>query len=365
MNSNDQLVFADESDEVELEELPPWKLLIVDDEPDVHSVTRMVMNGFRFDGRGLTFLSAYDGVTGLQLLEDNPDIAIVLLDVVMETDDAGLRAARAIREQLDNQLVRIVLRTGQPGQAPEERVVLEYDINDYKAKTELTAARLFTTVASALRAYRDMQRLQNSRRGLQKIVEAAASLFSLQSLRGFMHGVLEQMTSLMPLSEASLVLGESSLAADPHDGKVVVLAGTGVYREVHGEVNDEQIEARVLALIHRAMASQENQFEGDACALFIEGPQSGRRFVVYLEGYANADDRERSLVDLFCQNLAVAYDNARRFEESQASKRSIALRLQATQDGLRESLQGWQNGEIDAEAVKQRLQALVTTSSNA
>jgi CheY-like chemotaxis protein len=130
----------------------PWRILIVDDEMDIHAVTRLALHGVMFKGRALEMISAYSGAEGYQRLASERDIALVLLDVVMETDDAGLRLAQRIRGELDNNLVRIVLRTGQPGQAPDERVIVDFDINDYKAKTELTKQKLFTTVISSLRA---------------------------------------------------------------------------------------------------------------------------------------------------------------------------------------------------------------------
>lgn len=145
----------------------PWKLLIVDDEDDVHTVTRLVLSGFNFDGRGLDFISAYDSGEAKDALAEHPDIALILLDVVMDGDDAGLRLVRHIREDLGNALVRIILRTGQPGRAPENRVILEYDINDYKEKTELTAQRLFTAVVSALRSYRDLMTIEAHRREME------------------------------------------------------------------------------------------------------------------------------------------------------------------------------------------------------
>jgi len=45
----------------------------------------------------------------------------VLLDVIMETDQAGLDLVEFIRDTLKNETVRIILRTGQPGQAPSAR----------------------------------------------------------------------------------------------------------------------------------------------------------------------------------------------------------------------------------------------------
>ncbi len=130
-----------------------WKVLIVDDEPAIHGVTVMVLSGLRFRDRGLKFLSAHNSTQARELLAEHDDIALILLDVVMESDDAGLQLVRYIRDELHNDLVRIILRTGQPGQAPERQVILEYDINDYKEKTELTAQKLSTAVVAALRGY--------------------------------------------------------------------------------------------------------------------------------------------------------------------------------------------------------------------
>src|SRR5690349_10650341 len=104
----------------------PWRVLIVDDDPDIHVVTRLCLQGFRFESRELEWLSAYSAAEGRQLLETKPDIALILLDVVMETPRAGLDLAQAIRNQLNNHAVRIVLRTGEPGEAPPLSVVEEY-----------------------------------------------------------------------------------------------------------------------------------------------------------------------------------------------------------------------------------------------
>ncbi len=173
---SDELVFLEEEDDpasAESPVLPPWKVLIVDDEVEVHTVTRMVLDDFVYCGRKIHFLSAYSGGEAQGVLSANPDVAVVLLDVVMETDDAGLRLVRFIREELGNTDVRIIMRTGQPGQAPERDIVARYDINDYKAKTELTEPKLWTTMLGALRAYEHISALRASEQALN---EARATL---------------------------------------------------------------------------------------------------------------------------------------------------------------------------------------------
>ena len=159
-----QLTFVAEETSPGGPEDTPWEIMLVDDEEEIHHITQVALANFTFEGRGLTFINATSGQQAQELIRAHPNTALILLDVVMETDDAGLRVVKYIRESLDNHLVRIVLRTGQPGHAPENKVVVDYDINDYKAKTELTNQKLFTTVVAALRAFRHLNIIESQQR---------------------------------------------------------------------------------------------------------------------------------------------------------------------------------------------------------
>jgi adenylate cyclase len=181
---DDELLFASEDDEdivfaAEGEEPAEpvtdgngssWKLLVVDDEAAVHDVTRLALAAFSFEGRPLRLLSAYSAAEAEARLAEHPDTAVILLDVVMETDGAGLDFVHHVRTVERNHLVRIILRTGQPGHAPENRVIVEYDINDYKHKADLTSQRLFTSVIGALRSYRDLRYISDFSQALRRFV---------------------------------------------------------------------------------------------------------------------------------------------------------------------------------------------------
>lgn len=156
----DGLTIIEDADKDAAARATPWKVLIVDDEPDVHVATKLALKEFAFNKRGIEFLDAYDGSEACQILSQHPEIAVVFLDVVMESEDSGLKVARRIREEIGNARVRIILRTGQPGQAPEEQVMLGYQINDYKLKSELTAKKLFTSLVSALRSHQELESLE-------------------------------------------------------------------------------------------------------------------------------------------------------------------------------------------------------------
>ena len=146
-----------------------WKVLVVDDDPEVLSITRLALRDLKVDNKPLRIESASSASQARELLREHPDAAVALVDVVMESDDAGLSLVRHIREELQNGLIRIVLRTGQPGTAPEERVMTDFDINDYRSKTELTAPRLRTAMTGAIRSYRDLRTLEGQRVDIERM----------------------------------------------------------------------------------------------------------------------------------------------------------------------------------------------------
>jgi signal transduction histidine kinase len=164
-DDSDELFLTDQESELveigkkEDESLEKWKILIVDDEEDIHHVTRIALKGFTFRGKPVVFYDAYSAAEAEKILKKHPDIALILLDVVMETTNAGLDLVKIIRDKLGNKVTQIIIRTGQPGQAPERDVIVSYEINDYKTKTELTSLKLFTVALASLRAYEAVQQI--------------------------------------------------------------------------------------------------------------------------------------------------------------------------------------------------------------
>ncbi len=183
--------------------LPPWLVLIVDDDDSVHQATRFALDDFRFENRALRILSAYSAEEARDVIADHADAAVILLDVVMESEHVGLDLVRWIRDELSNNRVRIVLRTGQPGFAPELQVVRDYDINDYKQKSEMTAARLVTTVYSALRSFRDIVRLEQQADRLTRALKTAedASRAKTDFITHMSHEFRTPLNSIIGLSE--------------------------------------------------------------------------------------------------------------------------------------------------------------------
>lgn len=304
----------------------PWKVLIADDDHDIHLTTKLVLNDFEFMGRGIEFLDAYDANATCDLIKANPDTAVILLDVVMESTDAGLNAVRRIREEIGNRMVRIILRTGQPGYAPEREVVLQYHINDYKAKSELTAGKLFTSLVSALRSFEDMHAIDSHRAGLVKVLDAASSMdFRSQNL--FACGVLTQLGTLLGIGREDLVL----LIRRRHgDGRDVVMAAVGGRAPVIGAKMEEVLDAEGVHYLARVLSSG-IAHAGEKQSIFLVALPDLADVAVYIGGPRRLDEAERALIELFCMKIVLAYQNFEFVEYSRLDQfAEIALLARVT-----------------------------------
>jgi signal transduction histidine kinase len=329
MAEDDIIHLIDEPDDRVADTGPRWKIAVIDDEPAVHDGTKFALHDYRLNGQGLEILSAYSAAEGRQLLRDNPDVAVVLLDVIMESDTAGLELVEYIRNDLKNETVRIILRTGQPGQAPERRVIVDYDINDYKAKTELTADKLFTSLTAALRSHQQLQRMVETRRGLEIIIEAASTLFDFKSMQRLAEGVLTQIASLLNVDCAGiLVLREAQNAHETFS----VLAGSGCYSRFIGTDVSQIIEVDLRQLVEEAFTRRHHEFSPRRSVLYIK-TVSGREVVVVLEAPRHLSETDRALVEIFCSRLSVAFDNVILYEQIQRANLSLEERVsERTQD---------------------------------
>jgi signal transduction histidine kinase/CheY-like chemotaxis protein len=306
-----------------------WKVAVIDDDAAVHEGTRFALSDYRLNGQGLEILSAHSAAEGRQLLRRHPEVAVVLLDVIMESDTAGLDLVEFIRHELKNETVRIILRTGQPGQAPERRVIVDYDINDYKAKTELTADKLFTALTAALRSYQQLHRMLETRRGLEIIIDAASTLFDFKSMQRLAEGVLTQIASLLKADCAGILV----LREPQHqDESFSVLAGSGCYSRYTGSDSSQVVESELRVLVEDAFARRRHEFSSRRSVLYIR-TLSGREVVVVLEAARNLSDTDRALVEIFCGRLSIAFDNVILYEQLQRSNVGLEERVAArTQD---------------------------------
>jgi signal transduction histidine kinase len=300
-----------------------WKIAVIDDDQAVHEGTRFALSDYSLNGQGLEILSAYSGSEGRALMRAHPDIAAVLLDVIMETDAAGLDLVEYIRNELRNETVRIILRTGQPGQAPERRVIVQYDINDYKAKTELTADKLFTSLTAALRSYQQLERMVQTRRGLEIIIDAASTLYDFKSMQRLAEGVLTQIASLLNVDCAGILV-----LRDGGDigGDFSVLAGSGCYSRFIGTSGAQSLDTDLRSMVEAAFRRRKHEFVDHRTVLYVR-TGSGREVVVLLQAERPLSETDRSLVEIFGSRLSIAFDNVILYQQLQQANTQLEDRV--------------------------------------
>ena len=305
-DAHDDLVFLDEAPAAAGVPTPQaqrdrWRILIVDDDADVHSTTTFALGSLEVLGRGLEFVHAYCAAEARELLSRVPGIAVILLDVVMEQPDAGLHLVRHIRETLGLQEVRIILRTGQPGYAPEMDAIRDLDINDYRTKSELTRTKLYTAVAAALRGYQQLYALRRGHVALERIARIGADLMRLDTPRDIARAVLGHAAGVL-LQEPDGVLCVSE------NGAPQVLGAAGACIDLEGGALQHHPDPAVRDLVARALRERASQYTPERLALYFAG-KSGRDFVAGLHVREPITEGRRRLLEVLASVVAVGVDN--------------------------------------------------------
>jgi response regulator RpfG family c-di-GMP phosphodiesterase len=337
-DAEDALVWGDDSREVEqaaaqhasgVRSVEPWTVLVVDDDESVHSITRLVLTGLTFRNRPIELFSAYTAANGIDILRAHPEVALLLLDVVMETDDAGLRAVQQVREELNNVNVRVVLRTGQPGKAPERDVVVRYEIDGYELKTEQTSQNLVTVVIAALRSFDLIRSMERNRAGLELIMNATAEMSQLRTARAFASSALDNLQALLNRSGGAVFCAPSSRSNKGDTVPIEVLAGTGPYSDWAARMlDDADPEGRIRSEIVQATLGKDALPDPLALgtALLLKSPHV-RSATIWVHDVYALDPIEKQLLDVFCSKIAVAFDNVQLIELFRKAQQATVVAL--------------------------------------
>nr|WP_242521645.1 EAL domain-containing protein [Motiliproteus sp. SC1-56] len=327
-------------------DLPPWRVLIVDDDQDVHQATEFALKHQLIQGRALHFLNAHSAAEAQHLLRQEPDIAVVLLDVVMESEHAGLELVRTIREELGLEAVRIVLRTGQPGYAPEMEAIRDYDINDYKTKTELTRNRLYSVLTTAIRSYRQIQALNSQRAGLSQLAESSNRLLQQDTLEAFFQQTVTEAASLFasPLQAALCARASPPVNGEPPR---LLAATPGLLAATDGSFST--LPGNVREPLQACLSQRSHQQKTDTLALYVRGPESAPLGLLVQAEQALTRD-QLNLLHLFAAQVATCFENLtllKRLRRSaftdplldipNRSSLIVSINEKARQDGL----EGW------------------------
>jgi len=304
------MVHDDEPDEpAPQSRLPAWRVLVVDDDPDVHRATSLALAHQQILGRPLQLLHAHSAHEALQVLQSRSDVAVLLLDVVMESVHAGLDLVHQVREELGLDEMRIVLRTGQAGYAPELDTLRNYDINDYKTKSELTRPKLYAALTTAIRSYDQIRTLNASRRALNRMVQAGAHLMTLKGTQAFAEGLLQELAALLEQAPIGIVC-----ATEPQRGggpsKARVLAVGGGFRAAVGNGIGELPDPRVRTQLETTLMQHQSRLDEQSVTLYVR-TSDGNEWLCHLVAEYALPTFYQELLGLFAANVALCFANVR------------------------------------------------------
>ena len=303
------VIIEDEPDTLnETSSLLTWRVLIVDDDKDVHHATTLALKDITIEDRPIEFLHAYSAAEAEQILKHEADIGVILLDVVMETDHAGLELVETIREKLHLNALRIILRTGQPGYAPEMETIRRYDINDYRTKPELTRIRLFTILTSAIRAYKQICNQHTMRQGLEKVVKASTELAHYHGMRMFAEGAVKQISAIIQIEPDGLIcVQESPSDSDTGSSSAQIIAAAGRYSQFVQSPLETLDSVNIRNRILTCLDKRENQLN-DGLTLYF-ATEHGRKLAAYVDVNRPLESVDQHLLEVLCANLSVGFDN--------------------------------------------------------
>ncbi|AJY46587.1 EAL domain-containing protein [Martelella endophytica] len=319
-----------------------WRVLVVDDDEDVQKATAFALRGVTILDRPIELITALSRNEALKKMTRESDIAVALVDVVMETPDAGLKLVEDLRSAGFAE-TRIVLRTGYPGYAPELAVATQYEIDDYHTKEELTRTRLISILTTSVRAYERIRAMSKSRKGLELIIESARQIFKRTSLQLFAQGILTQIAALLSLEANGFVSVQL-----PEDDDVQVITGVGPLAGLIGK-SISTADDEITALLEACRETDEPVFAPPYMGLRFDS-DSGHALFVVLESPATLSRDDLSLLRLFSSNISVGFRNLSLIEALDRLAFQDAIlglpNLNAFEKSLEEAVNAGMHGQI-------------------
>ena len=292
-----------------------WKVLLVDDDPDILSVTRLSLSNFQYEGFNLDIMSAHNASKARYLIEEHPDMAVMIIDVVMETDTTGLDLVEYIRNELDNRLTRIIISTGQPGLAPERYVIDNYDIDNYLPKTNLTSQNLYSQLRLALKGYHDVYRLETYSKGLKRVLYQTPKLYRVgrQSESKFFHSLLKQLKIFCEMNSHSRFLSLGLLIASIDDKRVKIQCAEGDFAYFQIDKDDplDLFKAHEIMRLGDQKTTEHKAHKNFLPMVIKEDVVA----LVYLESEPGLSKSDLAIMEVFLSQGASVLENIRLYKQ--------------------------------------------------
>ena len=308
-----------------------WNILVADDDTDVHNITDLVLGDITFLDRPLRITFALNEKETMHHLNSSTEFCVILLDVVMDSAESGFKIIEHIRMHQQNTNIRIILRTGQPGSAPERQVITLYDINDYKEKTELTSTKLYTAVIAAIRSYNDLHIIEQGRRGLETIVQASKNILEHQSIFDLADGILQQIPLLVQHDNSSIIASHidgAFLASHQQDDihQFIIHHGSGIYQDTIGQSLPDVLDDTQIQLISQCLFEKTSIYHHNMYIGYLQGAIQDQTIIFY-QSQTALTDIDKYILDLFQSNFELAFKNVNLYEEIKSIQSEIIFKL--------------------------------------
>lgn len=296
-----------------------WHILIVDDDQYIHDVTTLVLSKMQVDGRPLQLHHAYSAAEARELFQTQPQFCIAFIDIVMETDDAGLQLVEWIRQQQKDKFIRLILRTGQPGLAPEEDIIRRYDINDYRTKTEFTVLKMQTSVLVGVRGYRDIMTIHRSLEAFKRLITSSTNILKIRDLEHFATAALENLLALLDLDSSAIYIVRQETDYD-ESVRELVLARSGTFDEISD--CSKQIGQQVRGRIDHAFSTGENSLNHEYFVGYCR-TSVNTCSVLYVEFEDDPAHFNAAIAEMYATTVVLILESLTRQQQVDRSQREL------------------------------------------
>ena len=298
-------------DSIEKENSDPnvWRILTVEDDPTYQASLVYALEMHTVSEKPLEILTANSAAQAATIIANTPDIAVILLDVVMEDDDAGLRLVGTIREILGNNAVRIVLLTGQPGMAPRGDIMANYDIDDYWCKSEMSTEQLRSVITANIRTWHYISQLNNAKKGLQLLIDACQTLNNKRDLRSFSHAILEQISKLISGHSPAHIICLQHHSKTPLE-QARMIASSGRFQRLTERCLSDMHDTVIYALVRKASMLHHHVFEGRLSVLYFNSHNIDQNeYITVVETDSPISEQYLHLIQVFSENVSTGFTN--------------------------------------------------------
>lgn len=287
-----------------------WKILIADDDNFIHRMIKEMNQDIRFENKKIEFYSAYTSQEAKNLMEENEDMALILLDVFIEEQNSGLNLVEYIREELKNSDIRIVLMTGKGSITLQEQAILNYDINGYEIKSDLFSKKMNTVILSTLRSYRDINKIKNNKLVMGKVVESISKLYETNSIEEFLSGSLDYISSVINQAQGQRACSINSFAAVKQGQTNIfnILDGRGRYAKSINNRIRETVSESDLAKISKIYKNGDHEFFDD-CYISRYISSGGNEVIIFIETDCKIENIDIELLDVFHKSISATFDS--------------------------------------------------------